>query len=82
MIGTVARHIHSILVQMMTSDRQNKQTDPFRVWGTFGFLTVVGFMGFAIYKGQSFDPLAYGGALSAYFVAWGTAIFAKDKVSK
>lgn len=76
------RHIHGIVVQMMTADKANTQTCPFRVWGTFGFLTLVGFMGWALYKGCEFDPLNYGGALSAYLIAWGGAIFAKDHAAE
>ena len=74
-------HIHAILVQMMTRDKANTQTCPFRVWGTFGFLTLVAFMAWSLAKGCEFDPMSYGGALSAYLLAWGGAIFAKDKVS-
>ena len=78
---TFWRHIHAILVQMMTGDKANSQTCPFRVWGTFGFLTLVGFMGFAIFMGTPFNPAEYGGAMAAYLLAWGGAIFAKDKIS-
>ena len=82
MIATIGRHIHSILVQMMTADAKNEQTCPFRVWGTFGFLTLVGFMGLSLVKGCTFDPMGYGGALSAYLIAWGGAIAAKDHFGK
>jgi hypothetical protein len=82
MLGTVWRHIHSILVQMMTSDKRNSQTCPFRVWGTLGFLTLIIFMGLAVFlsAGSNFDPAAYGGAMAAYLIAWGGAIFAKGKI--
>lgn len=79
---TVAKHVHSILVQMMTGDKANEQTCPFRVWGTVGFITLIGFMGASLYMGHPFNAAEYGGAMSAYLVAWGGAIFAKDKVSK
>jgi hypothetical protein len=82
MFATVARHVHNILVQMMTSDRANHQTCPFRVWGSFGFLTLIGFMGFALHKGGTFDPAGYGGAISAYLICWGGALYAKGKVSE
>lgn len=81
MLLTVARHVHSILVQMMTADRANSETCPFRVWGTVGFLTLIGFMGVAVWlsSGANFDPASYGGAMAAYLAAWGAAIWAKDR---
>jgi hypothetical protein len=79
MFATVSRHIHAILVQMMTCDGANTQTCPFRVWGAFGFLTLIGFMGFALHKGGTFDPASYGGAIAAYLLAWGGAIYAKGR---
>jgi hypothetical protein len=75
MIRSIGSNVHTILVQMMTDP--NAQTDPFKVWGTFGFLSIVGFMGYAVFKGLPFDPLNYGGALSAYLLAWGGAVMAK-----
>jgi hypothetical protein len=72
--------VHDILRQMMTRDKANSQTCPFRVWGTFGFLTLVIFMGFSIWKSGAFDPASYGGAMAAYMIAWGGAIYAKDKI--
>ena len=74
--------VHAILMQMMTRDPANTQTCPFRVWGTFGFLTLVLFMGFAVWKSGTFDPASYGGALAAYMIAWGGAIYAKGKVGE
>ena len=80
--STVAKHVHAILVQMMTGDKANEQTCPFRVWGTLGFLTLVVFMGAHLWMGHPFNAAEYGGAMAAYLVAWGGAIYAKDKVGK
>ena len=73
----VCRHIHEILVGMFTDI--NGDTDPFRVWGTFGLLTLIGFTGWTIAKAGTFDPVNYGAALATYFAAWGAAVFAKAK---
>lgn len=73
-------HFHAILVQMMTD--KAAQTCPFRVWGVFGFLSLVGFMGWSIHSGHPFVPMEYGGALATYLGAWGAAVFAKGKVEQ
>jgi hypothetical protein len=78
MFRAIWSHVHLILIQMMTD--RTTQTCPFRVWGVFGFLSLVGFMGWSIHSGHPFNPMEYGGAMATYLAAWGAAIFAKGKV--
>jgi hypothetical protein len=68
-----------MLRTLITEDEADKVLDPLRIAFVIGFTTLIALQIVAVFKGQPFDPLSFGGAMGAFIGGTGVGLWTSSK---
>lgn len=69
------------LLRGFFTGRDNQSGEIGRVLWALGFVSLCAFQGWAMHRGQTFDPMTFSGGVAAILAAGGFGIAQKDKAA-